>query len=438
MTRNNVLLFYDRRMIKNFMKYPETHEKAFLLFLFIIGLLLRSIFVYHDYSMAGTGKWVDDWLYLSLGEEIVSDKWCFIDNIGNFTVAPGIPFLIALFVILFNDPIIPFFIYNIIITSLMIPVLYRLGKEIYNKKTGWFLAIWGVFYIEAYKYCPHILKETTLFLFVPLTILFIVKSIKSETGRVKNLVFASLSFAWLIHTDERFFVYFPVFILFFFLIKPLTVSSFIRPALLWIVFVLFLMLPWGIRNYLTFDQVVILSPRTTVITSNLWGSNLTVETSHFTDEGSRQTLIDSRKNNAMQFGNQYNIHPVEYGKSEARWRAFLNFWQPTYFKATFIQYGFRPMKWSLRHNVASLLFYGIFLPFYIIGFFILIRQKNHLALAVITIPFIHSLLHAYMVWPLERYRSPVTFIVVMGGIYIILEVIHTLRDHKLRASIGNL
>jgi len=404
-------------------KFLDKNEKQVLFLIFVITVIFRTIFVYATYTKTGTESWVDDFYYINASENIVEGNWeIYHGDSNNLIVGPILPVLGGLFIKLFDDVIIPFFVYNIILTSLMVPILYYLGKEIFNKKAGWPLAIWGVFFIEVYKYCPHILKEPTLFLFVPLTLLFIIRSIKWEAQRVKNIIFASLSFAWLIHTDERFFVYFPVFVLFFFLIKPLTLSSFTKSASLWIVFVFLLMLPWGIRNYLVFDQVVILSPRTTAITSKLWGDNLAASASHFSDKEVKQMVIDYRHDNAIQFGNQYNITPREYGKLEARYRAFLNFWQPTYFKPTFVQYGYRPMKWSFRHNAASLLFYGVFLPFYIIGFFVFIKQKKYLALVVAIIPIIHSFLHAYMVWPLERYRSPVTFIIVLIGSFIIVEI----------------
>jgi len=401
-------------------RVSEKNEKRVLFFIFLVTVIFRTIFVYVTYTKTESASWVDDLYYIDASEHIADGSWDF--NHGesdNLIVGPLLPILGALFIRLFGDIIIPFFVYNIIVTSLMVPVFYYLGKEIFNKKLGWFLAIWGVFFIEAYKYSPHILKEPTLFLFVPLTLFFIISSIKREAQRIKYLLFASLSFAFLIHTDERFFVYFPVFILFFLFIKPLTLFSFTKFASLWIVFVFLLMLPWGIRNFMVFDQVVILSPRTTAITSKLWGDNLAAVASHFSDKEAQQKLIDLRHNRAIQFGAHYSLYPREYGKLEAQSRAFINFWQPTYFRPTFIQYGYRPMKWSLRHNVASILFYGIFLPFYIIGFFVLINLKKYLALAVAIIPIIHSFLHAYMVWPLERYRSPVTFIVVMIGIWLL-------------------
>jgi len=415
-------------MIRNLIKYFKNHEKAFLILLFTFGLILRSLFTYYIYSTEGKSDWGDDGLYLYLGEQIADGNWYTGVVTGNmsFIVGPVIPVIIALFILLFKDPIIPFFIYNIIITSLMIPVFYYLGKEVFNEKVGWFLAIWGIFFIEAYKYSPHILKEPTLFLFVPLTLLLLIKSIKGGNS-FKSLLFASLSFAWLIHTDERFIVYSPVFIVFFLFKKPFITRTFVMQTSLWTLLVVLLMLPWTIRNFLVFDQVVLLTPRTTAITSKFWGEDISAAAAHFSSDEIRERTIDGRYDSAMDFGQQYGISPREFGKIEARLRAFKNFWQPTFSKPTYIQYGYRIQKWSFRHNALSMLYYGIFLPFYIIGTFILFRRKLYLPLFIGIIPIIHSLMHAYMVWPLERYRSPITFIIVMIGIWAAMQLYPLLR-----------
>ena len=200
------------------------------------------------------------------------------------------------------------------------------------------------------------------------------------------------------------------------------------------VFVTLLMVPWGIRNFRVFHQIVILTPRTTAITSKLWGENLAKEASHFSDVEAKIGHMQSRYKSGIDFGNQYGITPREYGKNESRIFAFFHFWQPTFFKPTFIQYGFRGIKWSLKHNIVSLLFYGIFLPFYIIGMFLLYKRKLFIGLYLAFIPLIHILIHAYMVWPLERYRSPVTFIVVMIGIWAGIEIYKKLEERLLQPN----
>lgn len=400
----------------------KLYERRILLILVLLTILLRSVYVTVDYARNGTTKWVDDMYYLKLGEQITTgDLNLMSETSASVIVGPVIPLLVALFIILFNEPVIPMFIYNIISTSLFVIVLFYLGRELFNDKVGWFMSIWGVLFIECFKYSSHILKEPTLFLCVPLTLLLLIKSIKKNYS-LKYLLSSALSYSFLIHTDERFLIYLPIFAFSFFLVKPLTLSNFYRPILTWLAFVLILMLPWGMRNYLVYDQVVIITPRTTAFTSKFWGSNLAGKASHFEDDDVRDKFNRSRYESALQFGNEYGITPRKFSNPEARYRAFINFWQPAYFSPTFIQYGYRIQKWSFRHNVSSLIFYGIFLPFYFLGIFALLKRKLFLALFVALIPVLHSLIHAYMVWPIERYRSPVTFIIVLVGFWYFLEV----------------
>jgi len=407
-----------RQVIKNL------NTNRSLIILVLVAVALRIIFVVITYQFEGTSNWTDDFGNLYWGEQFAKGEWNLItSDWGQMIIGPAIPLIVAFFTLIFNDPIIPFFAYNIIVTSVMVIVLYYLGKEILNNKAGWILALWGVFFIEALKYSPHVLNEPTIFLFLPLTILLLIKSIKSNNN-LWYIVFASLSYTWLIHTDERFFIYLPFFVLIFFFRRPFKINSFLKSTGIYIGLILILMLPWGIKNYQTYNQIVILTPRTTAITSHFFGEDVNQSfASHVTDKNTRKKLIEHRYDRAIEFGDKFGIQPRKYGKKERRIKAFINFWQPTYFQPTFIQYGYQPIKWSLKHNMASLLFYGIFLPFYIIGLFMLYRRKLYLPLFIGSIPIIHSLLHAYMVWPLERYRSPVTFIVVMIGIWTILEIL---------------
>ena len=190
--------------------------------------------------------------------------------------------------------------------------------------------------------------------------------------------------------------------------------------LAWIAIVLLLMVPWSIRNYKVFDQVVIIAPRTTVFTSKLWGE--TIMAQNLLNESRAESEARSRAEGARALTEQYGIEPKTRTKREAHIMAFIHFWQPTYFKPTFIQYGHRPVDLSWRRNTLFILSYGLFLPFYLIGLFFLYRRKLFMALLLASIPIIHSLLHAYMIWPLIRYRMPVEFVVAMVGIWCMVEI----------------
>jgi hypothetical protein len=58
---------------------------------------------------------------------------------------------------------------------------------------------------------------------------------------------------------------------------------------------------------------------------------------------------------------------------------------------------------------------------------LLYKRKMYIAFLIALIPVIHSLLHAYMVWPVHRYRAPILFIVVMIGMFVIGELLSANR-----------
>lgn len=416
--------------MKDFSDWLVSNKKRILTAMFLLTLGLRTFVLIYNYDKSGRINWSDDWYYLSTGEQIASGNWNpSTEGRAHMMVAPVIPLLVALFKVIFNDPVIPLFILNIILTSLTVIILFLFGRELYNETTGFFAAVWGILFTDHFKYLPHILKEPLLYFLLPLTLLLLIRGVRNNKTPF-TLIWPALAFTVLIHTDERFVVYLPLFALAFAIQAPFALKTFIRKSAFFLSFVILLSLPWGIRNYLVFGQPVIISPRTTVFTSRFWGQNLEPASSHFADETVREKLNAARMETARQFGEKYGIIPKAQSRTEARVKAFINFWQPAYFRATFIQYGFRPQKWSLAHNISGIVFYGIFLPFFAGAVYLLLKRRNLMALFVCGIPVIHGIIHAYMVWPLERYRSPVNFIIAVAGIWLIGEIVTVLRSRK--------
>ncbi len=398
-----------------------------MFFLFLIAVVLKGTYVFYTYVNFGTSGWNDAFYYIHLGEQIVQGNWNPDGGkFDGFIVAPVVPLLVALFIMLFNEPIVPFLAYNLLVTGAMVCVLYYLGKALFNSFSAWGIAIWGVFLIDAYYGSTSVLKEPTLFLLLPLLLLFIVKSVTNQRY-LWNTIGAVLTFSFLIHTDERFLIYFPYFLLVFVVRKPFNLPTFYKQSLIWIFGVLLFMLPWAISNYHVYDQVVLLTPRTTAFTSKLWGENISSLSFVRSDEAAGSTVTKWRINEARKFEEQHGVRPREYGKTEAKIRAFIHFWRPLLLKPTYIQYGYRGVAWSPRGNIRMMAYYGIFLPFYLFGFYLLYKRKMYVAFLIALIPVIHSLLHAYMVWPIHRYRAPILFIVVMIGLFVIGELLSGTR-----------
>ena len=274
----------------------------------------------------------------------------------------------------------------------------------------------GAVLFWSYKYSAIVLKEATLFLFLPLTLLFLLKSLK-EKNRIKHVVFAALSFTWLIHTDERYIMYFPLFIMVFFFLKPVRMRSVVLSMVIWTGSIVLLMLPWTIHNYHKYDQLVVLTARTTTLSSKLWGQDVYDSHHKRNDPGRSLAIMEAREERRMAFAKKYDLEPRLYGKTEARLRAFIHLWQPVMIKPQFIANGLRPEKWHMNVNIMNMISYGLFLPFYLIGIFLLWKKKHLLGLLVAMIPLFHNLIHAFLVSPLLRYRLPIYFVVALVGCY---------------------
>lgn len=395
------------------------NEKRVIFILVALSFLFRLACVYAEYSRNGTRNWSDDWEYLACGRQIASGNYNPVtsDVIPYMQVAPGLPLLVAASLVIFGDAAWPIFIYNILITSLLVAVLFYLGKLVFGRKVGWLLALWGVLYPEFIRNNAHILKEPSIYFFLVLTVFLLLQSIKNN-GQLRPLLLSILSFTWLVHVDERYLMYAPLFLFAFLMVRPFNWKRIITSAFIWGTGFLILLTPWTIRNHYVFDQVVLVSPRTTAITGKIWGTN--IMGMQF-GKSTKYTFDEAVKN-----GKVYGLTPRPFGKTEIYARAFVNFWQPTYFRPTFIQNGFRLQKWSLTHNLLGLVFYGLFLPFFIVGIFMLARRRNGFGLFLAAIPICHSIAHTVMIWPLERFRSPVVFCIVAVGIWAIFELLNKL------------
>ncbi|MBN2396284.1 MAG: glycosyltransferase family 39 protein [Candidatus Atribacteria bacterium] len=410
-----------KSFIERIQNYLTIKEKYIYFFLFILTFILRTIYVIYTWENSGTEKWADDWEYLFYGKSIAAGNFypVYSEDRPHFIVGPLIPIFIALFNLIFGDTYWPFFIYNVFVSSISIVFLFWIGKILLNKYLGAFISLWGILYIDYYKYLPHILKEPTICFLIILLIYLILKYYNKQN--IYYLLLCGIVFILLIHTDERY-----IFLIPFLIVIPfLRVNKFVfnRNSLISVAMlvglILLLMIPWTLRNYKAYNEIVILSPRTTAFTSKIWGTNI----SSLAFEGEEGQIKHKERylENSLKQGKKYGITPRLYNKTESKIRAFVNYWQPTYFKPTYIQYGYRFQKWSLTHNLAGLLFYGIFLPFFILGAVRIFRERNIILIWLLSIPLVHSLLHAFMVWPLERYRVPVNFIIILIAIYYLIE-----------------
>ena len=90
-------------------------------------------------------------------------------------------------------------------------------------------------------------------------------------------------------------------------------------------------------------------------------------------------------------------------------------WKPVDFWWDYSSTGFRwDGKWSLAHNLTSGFFYGLLLPFFILGFVFLYKQNRTIFWLFLVIVLYHTLIHVLFIpYSRNRYRLPIDFIIII-------------------------
>lgn len=427
---------------KRFYKYVLVHP-IFCLFILALTLRIAYLFVAYNEDFLDEG---DNYQYYLFAKRII-DYGLFSSEIiergGNLQIlGPGYPLIVSILFKLFGSGnFFPIFILNSVCSALLVPLVYSLAKEFFNLRVAFLASVWALLNPNFYRHMPFLLKESLIYVLFPLTIYILLKYIRSGFRNQYGVILGVI-FALLIHTDERYLTYLPVFVFAIMISFGLCLRDRVRGTLMVVLLVLILMSPWLIRNYYLYDQVVILTSRTTKVTHLIWGKEI------ISEQGMQDVLVTDAVIDSVKMGiqpNQVNenlfdnirqglengVEPYRYGTLEKYLRGFVFFWQPMYISGSFIQDGFRFQKWSFSHNLIGLFFFGLLIPFYFMGSLYNIFKTRNFFIGIISLlPLIQMTIHVALVHVIERYRVPIDFIVVLIGLDFALKIFDKLKVKK--------
>ena len=442
-------------IIDHFNNYlPRTRK--LLILIFFISLILRIGFGIYTYQTKGTSEFVDDWDYISYANNII-EQGIFVPDLSTFytnshLLGPGFPLIVALLFKIFGESYLSIIILNAIISSLIPILIFYLGKEIFNKQIGIISSLWSIVYVLHIRYIPFALKEVWLAFLFPLTIYLFIIAIKKD--RHFLLFIFSMVFAFLIHVDERFITYFPIFIVAFLALDVKTWKSGFKKSVLFAVFVLFLMLPWLVRNYYVYNRPVILTERTALITDRIFGytnqasnDKKAWELLYYQFEwddsmidpilaGEEVPNLKGKRYYSLQEGLQHGFIPHNYSKYEVWWVEFKEFLRPLRLYSEYVGSGFKFHKpWSLKHNLSVGLTYGLLLPCFLIGVYFIIRIRNKYGLFLMVIIQSHIIIHIFLTtapyFVRNRYRIPIDSFIIIIAFYGIYQIYLQLKSKSL-------
>lgn len=406
--------------------------------IFIISLILKfsvCLYLYDDKKIYEG----DSPEYIFFGEQFSKMNFFPIYAVENHAleIGPVVPIILAIFCFFNSSPIIPFIIFNCIITSVIPLILHYCCSLFTSKFVSITILFWSLFYTDYFRFNHLVNKEPLVYFIFSLIFLYIVR-IVVFTKSINIIIFSILVFL-LTHVDPRYFFFIPLFI-----IPVLYVSykkrMFYYP-LYFLIIILTLNLPMLYYNYIVHKELIFVTPQTISITRHIIPSNIDKYNRSFTERHIYDSLpkgIDNnysialdvyytkRYENAMQFVSSDDDLPYKYDNAEKMYKSFIHYWQPLFINYSFINDGFRPQKWSFLHNCSSFLFYGITLPFYILSLIYIYKKKSFLHTYIFIFPIVHSFAHSFVTLPLERYRSHINFLIVIISLIFMFSLLKSL------------
>ncbi len=389
----------------------DKKSKSIFIFLaFLFSFIVRFVYLYFlkqnimhiEHSLFG-----DAAQYILIAKNIVSGNGFNMLPDSNLLAsrAPLFPFILAGVFKFFGQGYWPARIFQVCISSLVPVITYFVGKEIATKRIAMVSAYISVFYPFYVFYSAYILTET-LFVFLScLSLLYLIRFIKTGFYRDSLLAGIFLGLSALTRPIALGFGLFFVMCYFFTPKHRLKGSAIILSTMFLVV------LPWTIRNYIVFEKFV---PITTeagrVFYSGANPMNKTggcIRHVDFIEPEETGSMGEVEASKYMfKKGSEFIRHnPVTFLKMSVKkvgrlWRIFP-YWTS----------GFTNIKYKL----ISIFSYGLILPFFFIGVFLSIRNWK-LVLPLYCL-IVYTSIFCMVFYGTMRFRLPLMpAVIVLGSV----------------------
>jgi len=419
-----------------------------LLLILALFFLLRIIFAYFSgYREIPTQGDVVSYNEYALSILNKADWLTNPDFPGHFR-PPVYPMFLAIIYSLFGaENLFAVYFFQAIISTLTVYYIFKLSSSVFCEKKSYLSLFWAGFYVFYLWYARMIMRETLIIFLIIFSFynLWIFLRDKEKKHYLKSLDLWKfmISFTILLHTDARYLFYVPFISILFVIYKNIWVGAKQYSCVLGI-FIL-LLIPWSIRNYIAYDGFVLINTRTIDARQENISMRLEILSGGVTTQlinknypsEEERILIKKGRNPNNRLRDEIDIikknvyAPTTFiGKRLYR---FKEMWIPFRFWSDYVPFPEAKFKgpWSLKHNLGSIVFYGILIPFVFYNAFYLFKKREKEIYFLIFPIVIHALLHILM-WGKERYRLPIDSFIIILGCYGIMIFIQNLKKIKKR------
>jgi hypothetical protein len=417
-----------------------------LILFFTLIFLLKLIYLF-NFGLRHVPDGTDSLSYNGYAMAILHNHdWLTNPDFTGDYRPPIYPLFIALIYSIFGvENIMAVYFFQAILSTLTVYYIYRLSACLFGERSSFLSLLWAGFYVFYYIYLGAIVRESLVIFLVVVSFYYLWKYFEDtkKTHFIENIDLWRfvLAFSLLLHADARYLFYIPFLSLLFVFYDKFHAGILKYSAVLGIL--ILLLVPWSIRNYVAYGGFVLINTRTLDTTSE----DLSKRIKQFGINKDREIKnenypSDEEREFIKSGGNPINRLPEEvdiikrdiYAPSTVLGKKLY------YFKEMWIPFRFwwdySPLPnagltppWSLKHNIFSMLFYGILVPFVFFGIYHLFRIR-HKALWFLVFPIILSALLHFLMWGRDRYRIHIDAFIIILGCYGIIAAYHLIKERK--------
>ena len=397
--------------------------------LFALSLILKSLICVYLYDPV---KLLDgdspEYIYFGSQFSMLNIYPYFEAENHYLEVGPVVPIIYALLSLIFSSPEIIYAFINCFLTASIPFMLFLACKSnIALNKISIFVFIWAFFYTDYFRF-NHLVNKEPLVYFL-FALMFLLYSKIYSKCVLNNIIYFSIIVIFLSHTDPRYFFFIPFFSIPIFIICLKNKKLKLVP--IYIFSILILNIPMILYNYINFKEIIFVTPQTISVSRYFYPTKLDKynfdfldrykfesisNINHIKEKDNYNLYYQERYDNALLKIDDFANLPYKYDKFEKIYKGILHYWQPLFINYSFLYDGFRPQKWSLRHNISSMIFYGVFLPFYFMNIYLICKSRSLFTFFLFCLPLLHCISHVYIGLSLERYRAHINFLIVINAL----------------------
>ena len=328
-----------------------TPDRRTLLALFAVAFGLRLLYA----AVVGTSPEINPNLS-SFDYRVAQRIHDNLDWVGRpfSPAAPGYPLVLTLVFRVLGVGLWRALIFNAAVGAAMTFFLYRIGEQRLGRNIGLFSALWLGIYVHQMYLASIVIRDTL----AAALFLWFVFMVARRFHRMRNAIWTGAVYAALTFVEPMFLLLLPLVVAYLVLYATDHRILSLQYVFLFLSTVFILNVPWTIRNYMVYGEPVVIA----------------LETSRYLPQPARPDAVSPRQ-----------VGRAERGRASLGHNA-REFWRVVRLTDSpgDPSRGVPPQPaWSLRHNLISLVNYGLLLPFAVAGAVLAVRRRQRVALVLL-------------------------------------------------------